>query len=823
MKKILILLVLVFIISGCDFFSKSGRIDAQYPDYSNNLLTDNLNSSDFVKISDLLIDFYELYEEQMFADLNKYISEDIDIYVSLKNPSVQDIISDAEKYFIDKKHIIYKPHLTQMQIRKDEDIITAKLGLHMSWNRSEPLEKFEGANRYFYKDVNVIVTIKFNSDLRIISYTEDIVRPKYKVIKPIEYYAKSLDLDNPPQESNKFKIGTIVEDNFITSTHDTPFSFWNYSSRQVLYEGTAYWLTESTYYEGSGNSEYYLVKLDTGLDENTKVFFPANENIGLHWINFELPIDYDMLSYGPNSVFNMIHDNEQVSGTQPPIIDEILLYKNGQYKYTLTVYDLSYDPGKCFWQWQNSSEVLDVGQFEIDEYSFLKQEAQSDLDQQKFVNYCFANRDHAMIGLTYYYQQDSLDQDLQELDNIIQSIDIPEYSGHFVGEGTGHFERYHYYISNDKLYREDKYKNNRLEELHQFEHDYSYINPEIRFFRDDLVFNRFVPIQFATSTEGYYYCYFDIKNNKMILERPAQARPYHLVKVKDNKLYYLEAAGLSFSSYIYHCGMELGSCADLFSELKVKDLSSGKEDVLYEAKTGILKLSEVTDNQIILEETEIVMSKYQQWINDEDKPAMYLGSYNVQIKFDGQVDSDKQFLNVQDYENQAKQELTDWFAKWSQDYPNFSFNDLELTGYSSFVCDYEHKFDNINEFSQEILDILPVSPDQRKVLSVEQGYVLVEKDGMLIREHYGLGPDSSAGIISLDNQKYQRLLQCGTACTYSDGFWINNDLLIVAGSSEDFYKTERTGQYYITPTLFLFDFKNNRLYSYEAKESVLFK
>jgi len=124
--------------------------------------------------------------------------------------------------------------------------------------------------------------------------------------------------------------------------------------------------------------------------------------------------------------------------------------------------------------------------------------------------------------------------------------------------------------------------------------------------------------------------------------------------------------------------------------------------------------------------------------------------------------------------------LDPWLAQWHEHIPGLTLQNFNLEREETIEPDSTGTLEN------ERLADFPIqvaSPDGTRTLAVSSG----------------VEPDSQVLLIDEDNN-FERLLFCGTPCSWGTGGWIDNDRFYVAGSEE----RDPLGET-ISPVFHLFD------------------
>lgn len=211
--------------------------------------------------------YLEDEKDKKFDFFQKFFSNKIDVYISMKSPKLEDVTADAEKYYSNAKSITYKPYLSTFNVTKEGEITVADFTLRYHWYQVGKGYEDKYGNLTVFKNVESKIEIRFDKNFKIISYLEkEFLRPLYRVERPAEAVT---DLDQVISclknncrkiEKNSILIpkGIELKDDFLRATKatgrmnmDTELMF-----RRVLYEGKHLWVRAESIDTGE-----YLVEI----------------------------------------------------------------------------------------------------------------------------------------------------------------------------------------------------------------------------------------------------------------------------------------------------------------------------------------------------------------------------------------------------------------------------------------------------------------------------------------------------------------------------------------------------------------------------------
>ncbi len=128
----------------------------------------------------------------------------------------------------------------------------------------------------------------------------------------------------------------------------------------------------------------------------------------------------------------------------------------------------------------------------------------------------------------------------------------------------------------------------------------------------------------------------------------------------------------------------------------------------------------------------------------------------------------------------APQRLAKWFRYQQKTHPDFSVSNFLPTDtieQGDFMVIEIEKPASFGKF-------MVYSPNKEKALDFYsyQNELKEKKDGKL--EIVGGSPDSQVLLFDEENGVAKRLLFCGTPCHFDDGYWINNNEVVISGAME---------------------------------------
>ena len=125
-------------------------------------------------------------------------------------------------------------------------------------------------------------------------------------------------------------------------------------------------------------------------------------------------------------------------------------------------------------------------------------------------------------------------------------------------------------------------------------------------------------------------------------------------------------------------------------------------------------------------------------------------------------------------------ELRDWlkyYSKYSIRLTEFEFQREDKLPDISAIVD---AFDVTNDI---FAPFYKYSPDSSIILDLISYNVTIEKNDKNQLVLVGSEPDSEVAIFDLENKAWHRILFVGTTEVIEDGFWINNNCLVIVGQS----------------------------------------
>lgn len=123
--------------------------------------------------------------------------------------------------------------------------------------------------------------------------------------------------------------------------------------------------------------------------------------------------------------------------------------------------------------------------------------------------------------------------------------------------------------------------------------------------------------------------------------------------------------------------------------------------------------------------------------------------------------------------------LRPWLVAWTTVAPGLELRQFKKA-YESSIRDVVFPIDTVLDGRRDRLYVF--SPDKRRFVDPYGGLVLFEEQGQL---KAGLDVDSWVTVFEVKTSTARRIAFCGTPCGFQDAAWLSNDLLIVAGVSEE--------------------------------------
>ena len=125
-----------------------------------------------------------------------------------------------------------------------------------------------------------------------------------------------------------------------------------------------------------------------------------------------------------------------------------------------------------------------------------------------------------------------------------------------------------------------------------------------------------------------------------------------------------------------------------------------------------------------------------------------------------------------------------WVAFWKTKAPAFNWEGFTSTGEGVLAFELNNAYTGtITELEKKFY---PFSPDGNKFIEPYSGRAqLSEEDGKLVVSFADGEPDSSVNMIDLEKKELNRVLSCGTPCSYEGAGWLSDTKFFIFGSSED--------------------------------------
>jgi len=159
-------------------------------------------------------------------------------------------------------------------------------------------------------------------------------------------------------------------------------------------------------------------------------------------------------------------------------------------------------------------------------------------------------------------------------------------------------------------------------------------------------------------------------------------------------------------------------------------------------------------------------------IDTRSKPEIV--EKNIQILDTAKIDSYSQELKV----------WLDYYEKYSIKLTDFEFvNEMSLPNISATVDTFDLAKDIYEPFYK-------YSPDNLIILDLTSYNIILERNDNNEYVSYAGEVDSEVSIKDLKNKKWQRLLFVGSLYVIEDGFWINNNQLLIVGQFDNEYQTK---------------------------------
>ena len=157
-------------------------------------------------------------------------------------------------------------------------------------------------------------------------------------------------------------------------------------------------------------------------------------------------------------------------------------------------------------------------------------------------------------------------------------------------------------------------------------------------------------------------------------------------------------------------------------------------------------------------------------------------------------------------------ELKDWlnyYKRYSLNTENFNF--VQQDNLPEVAGTINRSFDISNDIYKPFYKY---SADSSKVLDLVSYNLLLKKNKKNEIVSYDVDIDNEVSLYDLKNKLWKRLLFVGSPYTIEDGFWVNNNQLLIVGelheADEDKFK----------PSLWFVDLKANIIQTFEYKSFI---
>ncbi|MDD5110317.1 MAG: hypothetical protein PHI63_03805 [Patescibacteria group bacterium] len=135
----------------------------------------------------------------------------------------------------------------------------------------------------------------------------------------------------------------------------------------------------------------------------------------------------------------------------------------------------------------------------------------------------------------------------------------------------------------------------------------------------------------------------------------------------------------------------------------------------------------------------------------------------------------------QDISGVVESKLPLWVSYWQKITPNFSLDNFQNVSSRSIGVLRNYLYDGTTAQEKLRKKIIIYSPDRTSFVDPYGSMQLTEVNGTV---RAAFDADSSVTLVDTASSVAQQLLFCGPACGFDDAIWIDNNTLIVLGSSE---------------------------------------
>lgn len=162
------------------------------------------------------------------------------------------------------------------------------------------------------------------------------------------------------------------------------------------------------------------------------------------------------------------------------------------------------------------------------------------------------------------------------------------------------------------------------------------------------------------------------------------------------------------------------------------------------------------------------------------------------------------------FADEASRYFSNYFVHYRQYFPKMTFGDFIATNTVENATFHERDVEiEVDKWALTFSDYAFRSPNKQYWLDVVSYGVEKIKDGSWI----AASPDSEVALIDTYTKQRTRLLFCGTACSFSEGFWLDDAKVVIAGLS-----AINKGYH---PTLWYVDIPSRKIITYEYPEDLI--
>jgi hypothetical protein len=205
-----------------------------------------------------------------------------------------------------------------------------------------------------------------------------------------------------------------------------------------------------------------------------------------------------------------------------------------------------------------------------------------------------------------------------------------------------------------------------------------------------------------------------------------------------------------------------------------------------------------------------------QWIkHGHPSSSMPTTGCGIQANTNTQPSADNNLApELQPYATQLENDLAGLITSWQKYLPDLKLASFTKTGEQE-ISEQEWPYQP-NFLREQIIGVY--SPDKTKYVDPAiYTEVFFQEDGSI---DFASDIDNGVNLIDLKKATIKNLLSCGTPCSWSDAYWLNDQVFIVTGQSEDYPggydKCYAENNCTIVATLDLFDLQNDKHYLFKG-------